>query len=169
LSLDGIVANKLDTQLEFLKYSVNITTCSFTQYLDIFKGFIRAVADAVSDHFNTIHSGNLVHMESRIGKDQILTKYLPGAYAANGTDLDAKMAEKLDQRVADIFFRDRIATSLGLQQLDVFLNRILHTLFRQSEKLSQDELSALLNYDPKCSVTNIDDEDPISNNIIYLG
>jgi pyruvate,orthophosphate dikinase len=169
LSLDGIVSNKLDTQLEFLKYSVNITTCSFTQYLDIFKGFIRAVADAVSDHFNTIHSRNLVHVESRIGKDQILTKYLPGAYADNGADLDAKMAEKLDQRVADIFFRDRIATSLGLQQLDVFLNRILHTLFRQSEKLSQDELSALLNYDPKCSVTNIDDEGPISNNIIYLG
>ncbi|MBU4130925.1 MAG: pyruvate, phosphate dikinase [Proteobacteria bacterium] len=169
LSLDGIVSNKLDTQLEFLKYSVNITTCSFTQYLDIFKGFIRAVADAVSDHFNTIHSGNLVHMESRIGKDQILSKYLPGAYAENSTDLDAKMAEKLDQRVADIFFRDRIATSLGLQQLDVFLNRILHTLFRQSEKLSQDELSALLNYDPKCSVTNIEDDERISNNIIYLG
>jgi pyruvate,orthophosphate dikinase len=169
LSLDGIVSNKLDTQLEFLKYSVNITTCSYTQYLDIFKGFIRAVADAVSDNFNTIHSGNLVHMESRIGKNQILKKYLPGAYAHNGADLDAKMAEKLDQRMADIFFRDRIATSLGLQQLDVFLNRILHTLFRQSEKLSQDELSALLNYDPKCSVTYIDDEDPISNNIIYLG
>ena len=127
------------------------------------------MADAVSDNFNTIHSRNLVHMESRIGKDQILTKYMPGAYGENGTDLNAKMAEKLDQRLADIFFRDRIATSLGLQQLDVFLNRILHTLFRQSEKLSQDELSALLNYDPKCSVTNIDDEDPISNNIIYLG
>ena len=169
LSLEGIVSSKLDTQLEFLKYSVNITTCSFTQYLDIFKGFIRAVADAVSDNFNTIHSRNLVHMESRIGKDQILTKYMPGAHGENGADLDAKMAEKLDQRLADIFFRDRIATSLGLQQLDVFLNRILHTLFRQSEKLSQDELSALLNYDPKCSVTNIDDEDPISNNIIYLG
>ncbi|MCP3941599.1 MAG: pyruvate, phosphate dikinase [Desulfobacteraceae bacterium] len=169
LSLDGIVSNKFDTQLEFLKYSVNITTCSFTQYLDIFKGFIRAVADGVSDHFNTIHSGNLVHMESRIGKEQILVKYLPGACAENGPDLDAKMAEKLDQRMADIFFRDRLATSLGLQQLDVFLNRILHTLFRQSEKLSQDELSALLNYDPKCSVTNIDDSDPISNNIIYLG
>ncbi len=169
LSLDGIVSNKLDIQLEFLKYSVNITTCSYTQYLDIFKGFIRAVADAVNDHFNTIHSRNLVHMESRIGKEQILKKYRPRTDGTQGADLDAKMAQKLDQRVADIFFRDRIATSLGLQQLDVFLNRILHTLFRQSDKLTQNQLSALLNYDPKCSVANLDGEEPISNNIIYLG
>ena len=169
LSLDGIVSNKLDTQLEFLKYSVNITTCSFTQYLDIFKGFTRAVTDAVNGHFNNIHSINLVHIESRVGKKKILEKYLPGANAVHGMDMDTKMAKKMDQRVADIFFRDRIATSLGLQQMDVFLNRILHTLFRQSEKLSQDELSALLNYDPKCSVTHMDDEKHISNNIIYLG
>jgi pyruvate,orthophosphate dikinase len=169
LSLDGIVSNKLDTQLEFLKYSVNITTCSFTQYLDIFKGFIRAVADAVNDNFNNIHSRNLIHIESRVGKEKILEKYLPSSNGAHGKDMDIKMAKKMDQRVADIFFRDRIATSLGLQQMDVFLNRILHTLFRQSEKLSQDELSALLNYDPKCSVTDIDDETHISNNIIYLG
>ncbi len=148
LSLDGIVSNKLDVQMEFLKYSVNTTTCSFTQYLDIFKGFVRAVADMINDYFHNIHSANLLQIEARIGKDQIQKKYLPGFVPDQG-QLDEKTARKLDQRVADIFFRDRIATSLGLQQLDVFLNRILHTLFRQSERLSQDQLSVLLNYDPK--------------------
>lgn len=177
LVLDGVLSNKLDTQMEFLKYSVNITTCSFTQYLDIFKGFTRAVSDTVNDHFNNLHSRNLVHIERRIGQDRILEKYLPKGYDLSGqaqgnvrsTELGAKMAKKLDQRVADIFFQDRIATSLGLQQLDVFLNRILNTLFRQSERLSQDELSALLNYDPKSAVTSIDEEDLFSHNIIYLG
>ncbi len=164
LSLDGIVSNKLDTQMEFLKYSVNITTCSFTQYLDIFKGFTRAVADAVNDHFNNIHSANLVQIEARIGKDQIQAKYRPGG--ETGKD---RMGMKLDQRVADIFFRDRIATSLGLQQLDVFLNRILHTLFRQAEKLSQDQLSILLNYDPKCAVAHMGDRELMNQNIIFLG
>jgi pyruvate, orthophosphate dikinase len=168
LSLDGIVSNKLDIQMEFLKYSVNITTCSFTQYLDIFKGFVRAVADIVNDYFHNIHSANLLQIESRIGKDQIQKKYLPRYIPAQG-DLDEKAARKLDQRTADIFFRDRIATSLGLQQLDVFLNRILHTLFRQSEKLSQDELSVLLNYDPKCAVVPIGDEQVMNQNIIFLG
>ena len=172
LALDGIVSNKLDTQMEFLKYSINITTCSFTQYLDIFKGFTKAVADAVNDHFNNLHSLNLVNLDARLGSDKILEKYLPKGYDpakdAN-TPAAVKMAKKLDQRVADIFFRDRIATSLGLQQMDVFLNRVLNTLFRQSERLSQDELSALLNYDPKAAVSSIDAQELFSHNIIYLG
>jgi pyruvate,orthophosphate dikinase len=168
LSLDGIVSNKLDIQMEFLKYSVNTTTCSFTQYLDIFKGFVRAVADIINDYFHNIHSANLLQIEARIGKDRIQKKYLPGFVPDQG-ELDEKTARKLDQRAADIFFRDRIATSLGLQQLDVFLNRILHTLFRQSEKLSLDELSVLLNYDPKSAVTPIEDEQTANQNIIILG
>jgi len=173
LALDGIVSNKLDTQLEFLKYAINITTCSFTQYLDIFKGFTRAVADAVNDHFNNLHSLNLSNLDNRIGRENILEKYQPEGFgsAANmpNTPTAVKMAKKLDQRVADIFFRDRIATSLGLQQLDVFLNRILNTLFRQSERLTQKELSTLLNYDPKAAICSIDAGELFSNNIIYLG
>jgi len=161
LEIDGISSNQLDVQMDFLKFSVDIRTCTFTQYLDIFKGFTRAVADIVNDHFNTIHSNNLFQIESRLGKDQILKKFLP-----NDT---GKQNLKLDQRVAEIFFMDRIATSIGLQQMDVFLNRILHTLFQQSEKLSQAHLSRLLNYDPKCSAIEVDSADPISNNIIFLG
>lgn len=161
LELDGISSNQLDVQMDFLKYSVDMRTCTFTQYLDIFKGFTRAVADIVNDHFNNIHSSNLVQIESRLGKTQILEKYRP----KNGNNQDSKF----DQRVAEIFFRDRIASSIGLQQMDVFLNRILHTLFQQSEKLSQIHLSRLLNYDPKCSVIDVGSFDPISNNIIFLG
>ena len=78
------------------------------------------------------------------------------------------MAKKLDQRVADIFFGTGLPHP-RLQQLDVFLNRILNTLFRQSERLSQDELSALLNYDPKAAICSIDAGEMFSNNIIYLG
>ncbi|WP_457551214.1 PEP/pyruvate-binding domain-containing protein [Desulfobacula sp.] len=161
LELDGISSNQLDVQMDFLKLSMGIRTCTFTQYLDIFKGFTRGVADIVNDHFHNIHSSNLFQIESRIGKDQILPKYLPKG--------SKKQKFKLDQRVAEIFFMDRIATSLGLQQMDVFLNRVLHTLFQQSEKLSQIHLSRLLNYDPKCSVIEVGSSDPISNNIIFLG
>lgn len=161
LELDGIVSNHIDVQMDFLKFSVSLRTCTFTQYLDIFKGFTRAVADIINDHFNNIHSNNLFHIESRIGRDKILDKYLP-----NGLQ---NVKSQFDHRVAEMFFRDQIATCLGLQQLDVFLNRILHTLFQQSEKLSQIHLSRLLNYDPKFAVTEIGSFDAISNNIIFLG
>ena len=161
MALDGISSNQLDVQMDFLKYSVDIRTCTFTQYLDIFKGFTRAVADIVNDHFNNIHSNNLVQIESRLGKTQVLEKYLPKGNKTQNI--------KFDQRVAEIFFMDRIATSIGLQQMDVFLNRILHTLFQQSEKLSQIHLSRLLNYDPRYAAIEVGSFDPISNNIIFLG
>jgi pyruvate,orthophosphate dikinase len=161
LDLDGITSNQLDVQMDFLEHSVGIRTCTFTQYLDIFKGFTRAVADIVNDHFNNIHSNNLFQIESRLGKTQVLEKYRPKP--------GQKQNSKFDQRVAEIFFMDRIATSIGLQQLDVFLNRILHTLFQQSEKLSQVHLSRLLNYDPRYSAIEVGSFDPISNNIIFLG
>ncbi len=166
LNIDGIVSNKFNIQMEFLKYSTNITTCSFTQYLDIFKGFTSAVADAVHDHFHHIHSSNLVQIEARIGKDAILPKYLPSDYEK---DHDQEVSRALDRRMADIFFRDRIATSLGLQQLDIFLHRILNTLFQQAVTLSQDELSVLLNYDPKQSLSPISDQELEGQNIILLG
>jgi pyruvate,orthophosphate dikinase len=162
LELDGIASSQMDVQMDFLKFSVNIRTCTFTQYLDIFKGFTKAITDIIHDHFNNIHSSNLSQIEARLGRDQILEKYMP-------PDSARTRNSNFDQRVAEIFFRDRIATSLGLQQLDVFLNRILHTLFQQSEKLSQIHLSRLLNYDPKFSVIEIDSSDPISRNIIFLG
>ncbi|MFH2091642.1 MAG: PEP/pyruvate-binding domain-containing protein [Pseudomonadota bacterium] len=161
MALDGIASNQLDVQMDFLKYSVDIRTCTFTQYLDIFKGFTRAVADIINDHFNNIHSNNLFQIESRLGKTQVLEKYRPKG--------NKKQNSKFDQRVAEIFFMDRIATSIGLQQLDVFLNRILQTLFQQSEKLSQIHLSRLLNYDPRYSAIEVGSFDPISNNIIFLG
>ncbi len=166
MSIDGIVSNKFNIQMEFLKYSTNITTCSFTQYLDIFKGFTRAVADVVHDHFHHIHSNNLVQIEARIGKDAILPKYLPRDYQK---DHDQETSRALDRRMADMFFRDRIATSLGLQQLDIFLHRILNTLFQQAVTLSQDELSVLLNYDPKQSLSPISDQELEGQNIILLG
>ena len=160
LKIDGIVSNQMDQQLQFLRYSIEIREFSYTQYLDIFKGFARAVADAVNDHFNSIHSGNLRQIDARIGRENIASRYVPA---------EDKACDKLDQRVAEIFFRDRIATSLGLQQLDVFLNRILHTLFLQSEKLPRSQLNRLLNYDPKLSVADMDRPGPIGSNIILLG
>lgn len=161
LELDGIESNQMNVQMDFLRFSVDIRTCSFTQYMDIFKGFTRAVADIINDHFNNIHTNNLSQIEARLGKKQILKKYLPKSIGKNKSNLD--------HRVAEVFFMDRIATSLGLQQMDVFLNRILHTLFLQSEQLSQAHLSRLLNYDPQCSVIEVGSWDSISNNIIFLG
>ncbi len=161
LKIDGISSAELERQLDLLAHSLEVKGFSFTQYLDIFKGFAQAVKNIINDYFNNIHGDNLTRVLERLDPSQILDKYLPSV------GLEDRV--KLHHRVSEIFFRDRIAMSLGLQQLDIFLSRILNTLFNQSDKLPKDKLRLLLNYDPQRAMTSLEKPNGLATGIIYLG
>ena len=161
LKVNGINSIEIEHQLDFLAHSLEVKGFTFTQYLDIFKGFARAVKNIINDYFNNIHEQNLKKILDQIALDDILPKHLPTEPMADD--------EKLKHRISEIFFRDRITLSLGLQQLDVFLSRILNTLFYQSEKLHKDKLHLLLNYDPDNAMTTISDAGSRLTGIIHLG
>lgn len=162
LKLDGISSIEFDRQLDFLSLSLEHRGLSFTQYLDIVKGFSQAVKNIINDYFNNIHEENLNRILTRVEIGQLLPKYLPREGGVGEK-------EKLIHRISEIFLRDQIAFSLGLQQLDHFLNRILNTLFHQSEKLSTEKLQLLLNYDPKRAITSIGNADKRAFRIVYMG
>jgi pyruvate,orthophosphate dikinase len=161
LQLDGIPSVEIERQLDMLAQSLEARELTFTQYLDIFKGFALAVRNIINDYFNNIHGENLSKILSQIPQEEILPKYIP---------LCSKIEdEKLRHRVSEIFFRDRIAFSLGLQQLDLFLSRILKTLFQQANKLPEDKLHHLLLYDPKRAMTSMNKIPRLVSGIIHLG
>ena len=161
LRLDGIYSAEFEQQLDLLAHALEVRGFTFTQYLDIFKGFAVAVKNIINDYFNNIHGQNLTRILSQMPTARILEKFLPRE--------DAVDAEKLKHRVSEIFFRDRIATSLGLQQLDLFLTRILNTLFHQSNMLPKDKLHLLLNYDPQRVMTGLEQINNSAVGIIYMG
>ncbi|MBA3027194.1 MAG: pyruvate, phosphate dikinase [Desulfobacteraceae bacterium] len=161
LRVNGINSVEIEHQLDFLSHSLEVRGVTFTQYLDIFKGFTLAVKNIINDHFNNIHEQNLKHILDKIALEDILSKYLPTTPMAD--------EEKLKHRISEVFFRDRITLSPGLQQLDVFLSRILNTLFYQSEKLPKDKLHLLLNYDPENALTSINNPGSRLKSIIHLG
>ena len=161
LKLDGIASAEFERQLDFLAHSLGIRGFTFTQFLDIFKGFAQAVKNIINDYFNNIHDLNLNRILSQIPFGKILKKFLPQE--------EISEQEKLKYRILEIFSRDRLALSLGLPQLDLFLTRILHTLFRQSDKVPADKLLLLLNYDPQRAITFLEDPNKRVNSIIYLG
>ncbi len=161
LKLDGISSKEYERQLEFLAHSLEVKGFTLTQYLDIFKGFAQAVKNIVNDYFNNIHGQTLTRILSRLPVDSLLPKFLPPEEAID--------EENLQLRVSEIFFRDRIALGLGLQQLDLVLSRILSTLFQQSYKLPKDKLERLLLYDPQNAITPIDSSLARLTGIIYLG
>jgi len=161
LKLDGISSSEMERQLEFLAQSLEVKGFSFTQYVDIFKGFVQAVSNVINDYFNNIHQENLTRILSQISSSQILSKYLPG----EETDTN----EKLRHRVSEVFSRERIATSLGLQQLDRFLTRILNILYNQAERLPKEKLHQLLLYDPDNVIMCVNRAGGRVFGIIYLG
>jgi len=161
LRLDGIRSAEFECQLEFLRDSLAVKGFTLTQYLDIFKGFAQAVQNIIKDHFNNVHGANLNRILPQLAIDHILPKYLPREPLED--------RDRLNHRIAEIFFRDHIAASLGLQQLDLFLGRILNTLFQQSYKLPKDKLQKLLLYDPQASLVTIDSPCEREIGVIHLG
>jgi pyruvate,orthophosphate dikinase len=161
LRLDGITSAEFAQQLAFLDQSVAIKGFTLTQYLDIFKGFTLAVQNIITDYFHTLHGANLDRILDQLDPEGMLEKF-----RASGAADDP---EKFRHRVSEIFFRDRIASALGLQQLDLFLTRILNTLFQQSTKLHREHLRQLLLYDPNHAMVDIDQPLEPRVGVIHLG
>jgi len=161
LKLDGIVSLEIERQFDLLTHLLEVRGFTFSQYIDIFKGFAQAVKNIINDYFNNIHGQNLTGVLAGISVDRLLTKYLSQENAVNH--------EKLTHRASEIFLREKIALSAGLQQLDLFVSRILNTLFRQSDKLPKEKLHLLLNYDPKRAITSICRPDKMIGGIMHLG
>ena len=161
LRIEGIHSVELERQLEMLAHSLEARGFTFTQYIDIFKGFAQAVKNIINDYFANVHGQNLTRILTKLSPGAILERYLPKDGMQD--------KEKARHRISEIFFRDRIAFTTGLQQLDLFLSRILNTLFQQSNKLPKDQLQQLLLYDPQNAMTYIHDVGRRVSGIIHLG
>jgi pyruvate,orthophosphate dikinase len=161
LRLEGMSSTAFERQMELLTHALETRGFTFTQYLDIFKGFARAVKNIINDYINNVHEENLSRILERTPVQHLQPKYLSA-----GADADPV---RLRQRIPEIFFRDMISSAMGLQQLDLFLSRILNTLFQQSSQLPKVSLHRLLNYDPQRVATSITQPNKRVEGIIFLG
>ncbi len=166
MRVDGIASIEFERQMDLLAHSLEARGFTFTQYMDIFKGFAQAVKNIINDFFNNIHEENLTRILRQVDLDRIQPKYLPQRYAGEGAE---PSRQELVHGASEIFFREKIALSLGLQQLDRFLSRILNTLFHQSYKLPANRLRLLLNYDPQRAMMSITEPKSNAAGMIYLG
>ena len=161
LRLDGIVSSEMAQQLDLLAHALEIRGFTATQYLDIIRGFSQAVSNIVNDYFNNMHHENLLKIIDKMPTERLLSKYIPQDRPVD--------RESLGYRVSEIFLRDRITSSLGLQQLDLFLARILSTLHRQLQELPRERLQMLLDSDPQKTVMPIYAPKKGMLDIIHLG
>lgn len=142
LKLDGISSSEYEFQMELLTHSLGVQGFTFTQYLDIFQAINKAVKNIINDYFHTTHQENLTQVLSTVPHHALLEKYK----RSHGTF-------DMEHHVAELFFRDRMASALGLLQLDRLLSDIQTTLSQQAQGLPQTHLQKLLMYDPKRIIT----------------
>ncbi len=161
LRVDGIESAEIAMQLDMLNHSLEARGFTATQYIDIFKGLARAVNNLINDYFHNVHRANIY----RILDNNPFSNLHPKYQKLN----DDIPGENVMHTVSEIFFRNLLAQSLGLQQLDLFLSRILKTLFKQLARLEDDKLRLLLNYDPKQAIMALNKPKDTSSRIIYLG
>ncbi|HXX57189.1 MAG TPA: PEP/pyruvate-binding domain-containing protein [Thermodesulfovibrionales bacterium] len=161
LRLDGIFSNRLDNMLELLTGALEEMRFSFSQYLDIFRGFSEGVQDILNTYYSGIHKTNLKNLILQLGQEKILPKYLDTHNGRNEFEFVNTVTER--------FLRDIVSGSFGLQQLDNFISRILRTLFEQAEGLDIRSLHLLLNYDPKKALSAVHVANKNTDDRIHLG
>ena len=161
LKLDGISSNKMENALELLSVALEVRRFSFSQYIDIFRGFSEAVQDILNTYYSDIFKNNLKQIIPHLGVEQILPQYPRTETWQN----DSEFANKISEQ----FLRETVATSFGLQQLDNFISRILKTLFEQAEGLDIQNLDLLMSYDPKKALSGIHTPNEATKDRIHLG
>jgi len=161
LQSEGIFSNRLENTLELLSVALEVRQFSFSQYIDIFKGFSEAVQDIVMTYYTNMHKTNLKNIIDTIGTENMLPKYLR-TYNGHSTD-------DLINQVSEQFLREIVSQSFGLQQLDNFMSNILKTIFEQEKGLDTENLSLLMSYDPKKALSDIHNPDKATFDRIHLG
>jgi pyruvate, orthophosphate dikinase len=73
------------------------------------------------------------------------------------------------QRLSEVFFRELISSTFGLQHLDNFILRILQTLENQKDLLSKERLDLLMTYNPERVLSMLHRPNPYTNNLVHLG
>jgi len=161
LQLDGISSNRLENTLELLSVALEVRRFSFSQYIDIFKGFSEAVQDIVTTYYTNMHKTNLKNIIDTMGTENMLPKYLK-TYNGHRTD-------ELINQVSEQFLREVVSQSFSLQQLDNFMSNVLKTIFEQEKGLDAKNLSLLMSYDPKKALSDIHNPNKATYDRIHLG
>jgi len=161
VQMEGISSNRLENTMELLSVALEVRRFSFSQYIDIFRGFSEAVQDILNTYYSSIHKNNLKHIILQMRREDILSKYLENHQEQSEFEFINAVSER--------FLREIVAASFGLQQLDNFISKILKTLFEQAEGLDVQNLDLLMSYDPKKALSCIYKPNKATDDRIHLG
>ncbi|MBF0138453.1 MAG: PEP-utilizing enzyme [Magnetococcus sp. DMHC-1] len=160
LAVDGITSRKLQDHLVILEDSLRTRQLTFYQYMDLFRGFSEGVKSIIETNYASHHRDNLALIVTQVPKEKLLPRYL----ALRSDDLPLSL-----EQISEVFFRDLIAGTFGLQALDRFLARILKVLAAQQQNLDPRGMDLLMTYNPERLFRDIHATGQQDRNLMLLG
>lgn len=160
LELDGIAVEGLVAKMKYLTGAIRSNIFSIDQYLDIFTFISKSIQDVIRDYYLDTHGENL--------------PIVIGQLIEKREDIDKGSSTERDEftyQMSENFFRSMIASSFGLQTIDNFVTRVIHSLNAEREKFAKNPhvLNLLMTYDPDATVTPLHKRKKALDNQILLG
>ncbi len=145
LELEGFPAVKFRQPLDMLEHSFYSPSFSVGQYLNIFQFFSESFKETINSFFIERY-------------DPLLKRILPRA-----------CPDKNIEGLSEKFYRDSIASTFCLQELDLVISETLSSLRRMMEEYDEETCTSIVSYDPELMISSLFEATPKLDNPIFLG
>ncbi|MBN1447604.1 MAG: hypothetical protein JXA28_06705 [Bacteroidetes bacterium] len=153
LEIEGYSDEGFSSLIEMLRFSLTTTSFTIHQYVNLFQFLAENIKSIIHSNFITPHEVQLMH---------IVPQYLSDDVSPDErTTASHGMAERL--------YRELIASTFPIQQLDTFIASVLTCLNDMLKHLSPDVIQGMMGYDPGLVSTRLYQTNPDLDNPVFLG
>lgn len=157
LRVDGFQGRGLAAGIGMLEQALAAEGTTVHQYINIFQVMSRGVEQVIRIRFLQVYQTLL----ERILRRMFRCGTLPFPEGCDEREAILKLSES--------FLRDLISRSLGLQQCDNLVGKVLRTLVQAREDLDPETLNLLMTFDPERCCVALDRRATSLDGPIYLG
>jgi pyruvate,orthophosphate dikinase len=157
LRVDGFRGRGQATAIAMLDQALLAEGFRVDQYINIFQVLSRSLENLIRIRFLDVYGDVVERILHRMFERGALTEE-EGSDALEGV-----------LKVSEGFFRDLIAESFGLQQLDNLVGKVLRAMVQGRERFDRTTLSLLMTYDAGRSIVEIGPEMGPHDGAIFLG
>jgi len=147
LELDGVVNQNFNSTLEMYRYSLTSSSVTLGQYMNIFRFMAQHIKELINEFFIRVYDEtiNVVAAQMYDHTPETIT------------------------RIAEIFYRDIMATSFLIQELDRFLANLINSIDRMIANYSAAHIHNMMSYNPDLAISPLSKETLPMDNQVFLG
>lgn len=155
LELDGISDQGFNSNLKMFRYSLNSSSFSVGQYINILQFMLSSVREIISKYFLRAYDRQLKVVIPQIFPEEMKS--------------ESASSKQFVVRKSEEFYREMLSSAFLVQILDGFLVKILGTFRQMVDSYPEKTLNSIMSYNTDLVVSPLYRETPEMDNQIFLG